>query len=143
MLNPAHINVNVKKRGFNKQSSNKYEAQIKQIDMRIDGDYVIQGEGKEEDLHLALNDDMYHQGRTVNKLSDNYDNISALCPVFARAGQLMGLYHAMAELRYAGFRLNNDLAQTVKNQFSIMEERHVPKEQQFCVALPYFSKYRL
>lgn len=136
MLKPEHITLQI---DINKLG--QLSISVTEVKMRVDGDYIIQGEGKDKDLHLSLNDDMYAQGRTVNKLTRRYNDIAAMMPVFVRAEELMGLMHSIRELRNQGFKLHPDIQARVTKRYQEYQALPpLPKHEQLCVSLPLIHK---
>lgn len=137
MLRPDHI-------GFEDNfvdTEGNLRAYIAQLTMRVDGDYVIVGESKDKDLRLNTNDNMYQQGRTVNKLSSRYNDIAAMMPVFARGQELMRLLHSCLKLReltdHTGTKLNSDWQNRIRRQYREFESLpQLPKHELLCVPLP-------
>lgn len=138
MLVPEHISISVDR-------DNGPSVYVREVKMRIDGDYIIRGEGREKDIHLALNDDVYKQGRTVNKLTRRFNDISAQMPVFARGRELMALMNAAKVLREvmdeAGLKLQPKLQAHITQYYRMMEAKtQLPRHEQLCVNLPTLRK---
>ncbi|MFY9288786.1 MAG: hypothetical protein WAO98_09835, partial [Alphaproteobacteria bacterium] len=94
-----------------------WDLQVKAVKMRVDGSYMLKRTNGEENRLVALNDATYKQGAITQKLTDNYDYIASIIPVFERARQLMGLFYSLAELQKAGFRPNPKLVAELKTKY--------------------------
>lgn len=140
MLVPEHITwkPETNKDGF-------LTISVPEVQMRIDGDYIIQGESKDKDLHRAKNDDFYQQGRTVNKLTRRYNDIAAMMPAFARAQELMALLHATRTMReimdHNDMSLDSAYLKRIRERHSYYESLPpLPLHEQLCVPLPLEHK---
>lgn len=136
MLVPEHISIQTE---FREEGC--VAAYVEEVKMRIDGDYVIRGDKKVADLHLNKNDDLYMQGRTVNKLTRRYDHIATLMPIFERAKELMALLEATRALRRymdrQNLKLHPRLIERLRRRYVEFEAMHSPpRHQLLCVTLP-------
>ena len=136
MLLPENISCPV-----SKDAAGRLHAEVREVKMRVDGDYILIGSGKSKDVQLATNDDTYMQGRTVNKLTRRYNDIAAMMPVFARAQELMALMHATRKLREQGpkhgFTLSAELQEKVTARYNKLQKMPpLPRHEKLCVPLP-------
>lgn len=136
MLKPEHISIvsRVADRLF---SGKTFEVTVNEVKMRIDGDYIIKDDGLNQRVTLHTNDSTYAQGRTVNALTDRYDDLATLMPVFARAKEMMGLLHALINLRMAGFEPAPHFLENIRLTYKKYEERPpLSGRELLCLKLP-------
>ncbi|MEM6812586.1 MAG: hypothetical protein AAF549_09000 [Pseudomonadota bacterium] len=114
-----------------------YHASIQETKMRVNGDYVIRGREQSADIHLNENDGKYLQGRVVNKLTERYNDIATLMPIFMRAEQISALTHSLRELRRAGFMPRAELQSLIESQYEEYKGLpELPLEDRLCLPLP-------
>lgn len=132
MLKPEHLSM-----PHTKDRNGNIIIKIAETKMRVDGSYIVNKGTDGENRLLALNDDMYTQGRTVNKLTARYNDIASLMPIFARAQELMALMHSIAQARKLGFKLNPNLQSRITKHYQELEALPpLPIHEQLCVNLP-------
>lgn len=91
------------------------QCRIKNISMRIHGGEVITNPDGSTDRYQRMNDSSTQDGRVANMLTEHFDDIAMLWPMFERHRQLTGLLYAVTELRNRGFKLNAALEKRVKS----------------------------
>lgn len=102
-VSPEHIPLRLTKK--NQAGVETWSVDILGAKMRINGAYTQEIKGV-EDRSIGLNDTRFGQGRLTQRLTDHYNDIALMMPVFERYRQLMALLYAVIELRKNGYRFN-------------------------------------
>lgn len=115
-VSPEHIPVPIVKK-IHPNGKETWSIEITDIKMRVNGSYVRKINGV-EDRSVSWNDTQFAQGRLTQRLTDHYNDIALMMPVFERARQLMALLYSVMELREKGFIPN---AQTLLDSSNILK----------------------
>jgi len=105
---------------------------IKQMTMKVYGSYIL-NDGNTENRSLFEEDPNFAQGRTVEKLTDRYNEIMQLDPRFERAQQLMGLFYGHVRLWQNGYRPSEALQQNLTAKLRVMEKLGRDKDERLLV----------
>ena len=88
--------------------------------MRINGAYTQEKDGKDI-RNIARNDTTFAQGRLTQRLTDHYDDIAAMMPVFERARQLSAMTYGLIGLRDSGFKLGGEFQHRVSQTYKYFQ----------------------
>jgi len=141
MLRPEKVDNHIY--GTRQDESTSIHITVGELRMRVDGSYIlkeIEQNGKIVEKRLvALNDETFQQGRTCQKLTDNFHIISKFDPRFARAEQMMRLLYAVADLREkTDYRLPDHLQKYFEQKISHYDELgELQKNQLICRRIPF------
>lgn len=90
--------------------------QIHSVKMRVDGGNIVVHPDGTEDRSRNLNSPNYATGRVANLLTEHYDEIADLWPMFERLRQINGILYSLAAIRDLGFKpsgiMKNHIAAT-------------------------------
>lgn len=129
MLAPQHIAT---KSHVTQEANPFFSVEIKEAKMRVEGSYILK-----DDRIIALDDPLYAQGRVTKKLTDRFNDISAMMPVFERSRQLMSLLYGLAELRRLGYTPPPGWQTQISNKLAAYEHAgYAPLEDRICKHLP-------
>jgi hypothetical protein len=93
----------------------------------VDGSDAVMRADDTEDQGKNLNDTRFHTGRAAGLLTDYYNNIAELFPIYERNRQIMILIHALNGMRQRGFQLNQQSQEQVNDGYAYY--RSLPKPQ--------------
>ncbi|MFA5957062.1 hypothetical protein [Hyphomicrobium sp.] len=111
---------------------------VQAVKMRVDGSYILKRTSGEENLLVALNDATYAHGARVQKITDNYDYIAGIMPIFERARQMMGLFYSLTELRKAGFQPHPTLRDELRKKLQLYADLpKLPRNQLWAQPFPH------
>ncbi len=74
----------------------------------LNGAYIQELDGV-EDRNISRNDTRFGQGRLTQRLTEHYNDIALMMPVFERARQMMGLLYSVMKLREGGYQPHPDV----------------------------------
>jgi hypothetical protein len=140
MLKPEHMKLNVC--SFVVGRDKVWEISVEEAKMRVDGSYILEKDGTENRL-VALNDTTFTQGRKVQKLTDRYNDVATLMPVFERARQMSALLYSLVKLKEEGFKPSHELDQyayQVLKKFNSMD--HLPNHEMVFIHPPFPYPFR-
>lgn len=100
-IKPCHVQIDTSFKKWTK----KLSCRVIKTHMQIDGAYTIFDPRSTDRLDMCLNDTRYANGKIASVLTDHFDEIAAMLPVFERGRQLMSLFYALAEARNSGYTL--------------------------------------
>lgn len=106
-VSPEHIPVPITKEILS-DGTERWNIEITEIKMRVNGAYTQKIDGV-ENRKISWNDTMFAQGRLTQRLTDHYNDIALMMPVFERAKQMMALLYSVIELREKGFTPSPDV----------------------------------
>lgn len=86
------------------------------IPMRVDGSYW-----KGDDSSILLNNVDFSQGRLTQKITDHYNDIAMMMPVFERARQLVGIQYTLFKLRSLGYRPPAEVQKELSDRLGFFE----------------------
>ncbi len=144
MLKPIHVSI---KPDFKEARDATVRLTVQEVKMGVDGSYVLRKKRDDGDIEenrlVSLNDPSKEQGRKTKILTDRYDDIAVLMPVFERARQIMGVLYTLAELKNIheddsiDFRLNDKIQRQALETRRAYEELPTLSSQELaCLSLP-------
>lgn len=113
---------------------------IGRVDMRISGGYgTIDESGTEQEWQYRDNLG-YKLGQICGTLTDNFDTIAKVLPVYERLRQFTGMVYALNELRGKGFKPNAELQAHIDRKKAEFESRVAGKPPEYARSLPLFER---
>lgn len=112
MLKPQFISFDWKKK-----SSGRFKCMVQNAKIMVDGSDAILHDDGTEDRVKNLNNVRFHTGRVANLITDRYNDVAQIFPIYERARQLMILMYAMNGLRERGFTPNKKTQSTVNEGY--------------------------
>lgn len=123
-----------------KPQEKTYEVTVAKVIMRISGGYKKK-ESPEDDGKWLFKDDMrFRHNQICAKLTEEFDTVAEIIPVYERLRQFTGLIYALHAVRERGFEPNAGLKKYVTLKRLEFEQRIVDKQPEYARSLPFFSK---
>lgn len=110
------------------------------IKMRIVGGYTVRAkDGTTKEWQYKYNTSYAH-GRVCAELSEHFDTVAEILPVYERLRQFIGMVYALKDLRDAGFEPHNELWQYIFDRQYDFESRIKNKQPEYARSLPLKEK---
>lgn len=130
-----HVNEKVQ------DSQKTWSVSFDHVEMRITGGYSMphKDTGEKEMWHYT-DDLQYKHGQVCAKLTENFDVIAKLMPVYERLRQFIGILYALDTIKQKGFRPNSHLQGHIKQKQFQFERRIEGKAPEYARSLPLVKK---
>ncbi|MBN8520335.1 MAG: hypothetical protein J0L77_00360 [Alphaproteobacteria bacterium] len=117
-----------------------YDVTVSKVIMRISGGYKNK-DNSENDRKWLFQDDMrFRHNQICAKLTEEFDTVAEIIPVYERLRQFTGLIYALHAVREKGFEPNTGLKKYIELKRSEFEQRIVGKAPEYARSLPFFDK---